>query len=112
MNVAFVELPPFEEYRKKYLDDDSFRLLQNELLKFPDKGELIQGTGGLRKLRIVDIIRQKGKRGGARVIYYYYVRGKQVWLFHAYNKNQQDDLSNEERVVLANTLSYLKSLVR
>lgn len=66
MNVTFVELPPFEEYRKKYLDDDSFRLLQNELLKFPDKGELIQGTGGLRKLRIADIIRQKGKRGGAR----------------------------------------------
>jgi hypothetical protein len=64
MKALFVELPPFEKHRKNYLDDKAFRGLQQELLANPHAGEVIQGTGGLRKMRFADEHRNKGKRGG------------------------------------------------
>lgn len=71
MKAIFVELPAFERYRPSYLDDDGFRELQKLLILEPEAGEVIQGTGGLRKLRFRDPRRGKGKRGGLRVIYYW-----------------------------------------
>jgi hypothetical protein len=64
MKAVFVELPPFARYRGDYLDDESFRLLQDYLMQRPDAGDVIKGTGGLRKLRFADPRRGKGKRGG------------------------------------------------
>lgn len=51
MKAVFVELPTFERYRKEYFDDDAFRELQDLLMLDPEAGDLIPGTGGLRKLR-------------------------------------------------------------
>lgn len=51
MNAVFLELPAFERHRSNYLDDECFRLLQDTLLANPEAGDLIEGTGGLRKLR-------------------------------------------------------------
>ena len=68
MNAVFVELPAFERHRADYLDDDAFRRLQNLLMKDAEAGDLMPGTGGLRKLRFADARRGKGKRGGLRVI--------------------------------------------
>lgn len=68
MKALFVELPAFSRYRADYLDDEGFRALQNELVESPEKGDVIEGTGGLRKLRRPDQRRGKGKRGGLRVI--------------------------------------------
>ena len=51
MKATFVELPPFERTRKDYLDDEGYRLLQLELMENPIAGEVMEGTGGLRKLR-------------------------------------------------------------
>ncbi|WP_353237369.1 hypothetical protein [Limnohabitans sp.] len=67
MNALFVELPAFERYRQEYLSDEAYRGLQNEMLKAPDTGDVITGTGGLRKIRHGDAQRGKGKRGGLRV---------------------------------------------
>jgi hypothetical protein len=69
MKAVFIELPAFERHREHYLDDDGFRYLQDTLMAFPEAGDLIEGTGGLRKLRFADARRSKGKRGGLRVIY-------------------------------------------
>lgn len=81
MKAIFVELPAFEHHRAKYLDDDAFRALQNLLMKQPEAGDLIPDTGGLRKLRFGDTRRGKGKRGGLRVVYYWWASGLQFWLF-------------------------------
>jgi hypothetical protein len=51
MKLIFVELPAFRRYREDYLGDDEYRKLQQELLAHPTAGDVIKGTGGLRKLR-------------------------------------------------------------
>ncbi|WP_307722094.1 helix-turn-helix domain-containing protein [Pseudoduganella albidiflava] len=68
MKATFIELPSFQRLRAEYFDDDAFRALQSELMKNPEAGDVIKGTGGLRKIRYADERRGKGKRGGLRVI--------------------------------------------
>lgn len=75
-------------------------MLQNTLMANPEAGDVIEGTGGLRKLRYADAIRGKGKRGGLRVIYYWWVVGAQFWLFTIYNKDEMADLSPKEKKLL------------
>ena len=100
MKGTFVELPAFERYRSSYLDDDAFLALQNLLMKHPEAGDPIQGAGGLRKLRFADARRGKGKRGGLRVIYYWWAAGLQFWLFTLYDKDEMADLTPQQRKVL------------
>jgi len=66
----------------------------------PEAGDVIEGTGGLRKLRFADPRRGKGKRGGLRVIYYWWVNGQQFWLFTLYDKDEMEDLSAREKKAL------------
>jgi mRNA-degrading endonuclease RelE of RelBE toxin-antitoxin system len=77
MKALFVELPAFERNRSAYLTDEAFRGLQNAMLKDPEAGDVIAGTGGLRKVRHGDATRGKGKRGGLRIIYYWWEPKKQ-----------------------------------
>lgn len=100
MNALFVELTTFERQRKAYLDDDEYRAFQQMLLNDPEAGPVIAHTGGLRKIRFGDPKRNKGKRGGIRVIYYYWHIGMQFWLFTVYDKDELDDLSNDQRKAL------------
>ena len=104
MNAVFVELPPFARHRQAYLDDDGFRRLQMELMRKPDIGAVIEGTGGLRKMRFTDSRRQKGKRGGLRIIYFHWRGGGQFWLFTLYDKDEADDLTAAERKALKTML--------
>ena len=104
MKAIFVELPAFAKYRADYLDDEGFRSLQTLLLENPDAGDVIEGTGGLRKLRYGDARRGKGKRGGLRVIYYWWSAGLQFWLFTLYDKDEADDLSTKEKKLLKDML--------
>ena len=97
MEVIFIELPAFERHRADYLDDEGFQALQNLLMKDPQAGDLIPDTGGLRKLRFRDVRRGKGKRGGLRVIYYWWNSGFQFWLFTLYNKDEMSDLTPKQR---------------
>ena len=97
MRALFVELPAFSRFRRDYLDDEGFRRFQETLLADPLAGDVIQGTGGLRKIRFADVRRQKGKRGGLRVIYYFWHEGGQFWLFTLYDKDEAVDLSAAER---------------
>ena len=100
MKALFVELPAFERNRADYLSDESLRDLQNEMLKDPEAGDVISGTGGLRKLRHGDISRGKGKRGGLRIIYFWWEPKRQFWLITLYDKDELNDLSAKEKALL------------
>ena len=98
--AVFVELPAFERHRARYLDDEAFRELQYLLMRNPIAGDPIQETGGLRKLRFADARRGKGKRGGLRVVYYWWEPGSEFWLFTLFDKDEMADLGPEERKAL------------
>lgn len=106
MKALFVELPAFARFRADYLNDEGFRALQNELMTHPEKGDVIEGTGGLRKLRRPDPRRGKGKRGGLRLIYFWWADGRQFWLFTLYDKAEMDDLSAKEKTLLRDMLKH------
>jgi mRNA-degrading endonuclease RelE of RelBE toxin-antitoxin system len=104
MHATFIELPIFSKYREDYLDDNEYRRLQELLIQNPNSGDVIQGTGGLRKLRYADSSRGKGKRGGIRIIYYWWVNQYQIFLFTIYNKNELSDLSHDQKKKLKQLL--------
>ena len=104
MKAIFIELPPFARHRSDYLDDESFLALQTSLMGNPQAGDVIEGTGGLRKLRHANPRRSKGKRGGLRVIYYWWDGKRQFWLFTLYDKDEMDDLSPKEKKILKEML--------
>ena len=91
MKGIFVESTIFEKHRAEYLSDEEFQKLQNELLENPLTGDVIKGAGGLRKIRVGS--KGKGKRGGSRVIYYYYSRFSRFYLLTVYAKNEVSDLT-------------------
>lgn len=105
MDALFIELPAFEKHRRDYLDEELFHRFQQELLKNPEAGDLVEGAGGLRKIRVVDQRRNKGKRGGLRVIYYWWSGFDQFWLFTLYGKNEQDDLTPPQKKLLTQLLN-------
>jgi len=111
MRALFIELPAFERLRNEYLDDEGLRAMQNALMDDPSAGDVIQGTGGLRKLRWTDKRRGKGKRGGLRVIYFYWVRGLEFWLFTLYDENEMNDLSKKDRETLEGLLKKKRNLM-
>jgi hypothetical protein len=100
VEAIFVHLPAFERHRAVYLDDDGLRGLENQLLRDPEAGDSIPDSGGLRKLRFADTRRGKGTRGGLRVIYYWWAKASQFWLFTIYSKNEMADLAPKQRKML------------
>ena len=95
MKSIFVESTIFEKYREEYLSDDEYRLFQTELMSDPKRGDVIQGTGGLRKIRVA--VKDKGKRGGARVIYYFLDEKQRFYLLTIYSKNEMTDLTADQK---------------
>lgn len=101
MKLTFVEASSFTQRLKRRLDDEDYRLLQNELLANPEKGRTMSGCGGLRKVRFADPSRGEGKRGGVRVIYLYVPEAQRIDLLDIYGKDEKDDLTAAEKKVLA-----------
>ena len=92
--VVFVELPAFTRRLYDLLDDESFLRLQIQLASRPEAGKLIPGGKGLRKVRWA--AKGHGKRGGARVIYFWQTTQGQIILARLYAKNEREDLSSAE----------------
>lgn len=109
MNAVFVELPAFERNRAQYMDDNSFSDFQQALLINPKVGDVIQGTGGLRKIRFQNASKGKGKRGGLRIIYYWWLQESEFLLFTVYAKGEMDDLTPLQCNTLAVLLKRLKA---
>ena len=98
--------PPEHDYVTALLADEEYRALQNELLEDPERGVLIQGGGGIRKLRFA--ARGHGKRGGVRVIYYWAKDRHQVYFLVVYPKSRKDDLSDGETAILRELVKGLR----
>jgi len=92
--MRIIETPNFTRRLKSLLSDEEYRELQNSLIADPEAGNVIRGSGGIRKLRWAGS--GKGKRGGVRVIYHWF-RGEEIILMLlVYSKNEQDDLTPEQ----------------
>jgi len=96
--MVFVEFSNFTKRVTELLDDEDYRRLQAALIANPELGDLIRGTGGLRKARWS--AKGRGKRGGVRVIYYWLRRRGQVLMLLIYAKSARDDLTADERKLL------------
>jgi mRNA-degrading endonuclease RelE of RelBE toxin-antitoxin system len=100
--VVFVETPIFSRRIADYIDDDEYARLQSFLALHPQTGKVIQASGGIRKLRWAGSGR--GKRGGLRVIYYWWVSKDRISMLTVYPKSEQDDLTAEQLKQLRNQL--------
>ena len=99
--MVFVELPLFARYLR--FTDDELRAVQGDILDDPLRGEVIPGGRGLRKLRAA--VGGRGKRGGARVVYYLWTAHDCCYLVFAYAKNEQGDLTAAQLKRLAQVVS-------
>jgi hypothetical protein len=98
--MEFIEAPAFTRNISAYLADDEYLQLQRRLADNPETGDLMPGTGGFRKLRWADTKRGKGRRGGLRIIYYYFLADQQIWLMTLYDKSEASDLAPRQKKAL------------
>jgi hypothetical protein len=96
--VVFIETTVFTKQVGDLLSDDEYALLQEHLASDPTAGSVIQGTGGLRKIRWAAM--GKGKRSGVRIIYFYVAAAVQIRLLLIYRKGIKDDLTAAEKASL------------
>lgn len=92
--MIIIETGMFTHLIKELLDDDDYRALQDALVNRPDLGDLIKGSGGLRKVRWN--LKGTGKSGGVRVIYYWVVDDHHIRMLYVYPKGKQDNLTQEQ----------------
>jgi hypothetical protein len=93
--LEFVRLPVFERHARGLLDEDDVREIEQELMQDPTAGNVIAGTGGLRKLRYA--VGGKGKSGGVRIIYFHRSKKGRLYLVTVYHKSAKDNLTKAER---------------
>lgn len=102
-------LSAFEkQWEKIGLTDEDLRRLQQEILQNPKAGDVVQGTGGLRKMRFA--FEHRGKSGSARVAYVDFAVDKEIYLIAVYAKNEKTNLTKEERNNIKKLIENLKKL--
>ena len=106
---TFVESRIFAARVREFMDDAGLREVQNELMANPQKGAVIPGCAGLRKVRVADRSRGKGKRGGARVIYLDIPQAGRMDLIAIYGKDEQEDLTADRKRVLIRLAELAKA---
>ena len=107
MKRTFIEVPLFtKKWKELGLTDEDLRDLQNILLQNPKSGDVIQGTGGLRKIRIP--MKGRGKSGGSRVIYVDIEIKEVIYFINVYTKNEKDYLTEDEKKAFKAVVKMLK----
>lgn len=104
--MEFIETPVFTKLITELLPDDSYRLLQDDLAKNPQAGDLVPAGGGIRKLRFA--LPGKGKRGGARLIYYWQAAHDKTYMLLAYAKARKENLEPEQIAILKTLVKELE----
>jgi len=107
--MIFVETTSFSSLISEYLSDEEYSALQYELVLNPGLGNIIPGTGGLRKMRYRYAGKGKGKRSGLRLIYYWYTKKDRIYLFSVYYKGEVTDLSTKDKKQLKQLLEAWKN---
>ena len=100
--MVIIETSVFSRLIQELMSDEDYRALQEALITRPESGDVIKGSGGLRKIRWK--IQGQVKRGGIRVIYYWVTADDQIRMLYVYRKSKQSDLTPEQ-------LAMLKSIV-
>jgi len=103
--MEIIETSVFQKQVDETLSFDDYMAFQDYLIKNPEKGDIIQGTGGARKIRYA--LPGKGKSGGIRTIYYYKIIGEAIYLLYLYKKNEQADLNEKQKKALYNVIKEL-----
>ena len=100
--MVFIELRAFTRQLSALGTDAEVLLgsIQSDLLDNPERGRVVPGLGGVRKARAADPARGKGKRGGFRYLYLYFVTDQEIYLLYLFSKNEREDLSPEQRKLL------------
>lgn len=104
--MVFIETSHFSKVVKQYLSDDEYAELQRYLMNSPDAGDLIRGSGGVRKLRWARS--GMGKSGGVRTIYYWAKPKDQIFLLTMYSKSEQENIDAATLAQIAKKLETMK----
>lgn len=92
--MLFVETSNFTKHLRSHLNDDDYAALQAFLSSHPDAGDVIRGSGGIRKIRWGS--KRRGKRGGIRIIHHWLVTEGYIYLLTLYGKGVKDNLTRAE----------------
>ncbi len=104
MRLTFIQTPEFAKQAEKLLSEESLRFLENELLKNPEAGKVIAGTGGVRKVRFAQ--QGSGKRSGLRILYL--LRAPNLYWLWMYPTSTTKDISPAQKKILAQIAKELK----
>ena len=104
--MIFIETPVFTRQVSEALSDDEYRMLQWMLALRPDTGDLIQGGGGIRKVRWA--LPGRGKSGGVRVIYFWRRTAAHIYMLFLFQKSERSDLTPNQLKQLAKYVKELK----
>ncbi len=103
--MEFIETPTFTRLLADLLTDEQYSGLQSVLVEDPQRGEVIKGGGGIRKLRYA--LPGRGKSGGVRAIYYWLRDDHQIYMLLIYPKSKKDDLTERETALLRDFVKEL-----
>ena len=104
--ITVLQLPKFKAEATELIGADGIEAVAVYLIEHPDAGDVIPGSGGVRKLRWA--AKGKGKRGGARIIYLYVVVAARIYLVGCYAKSVKTDLTADEKRKLLQVAAHLK----
>ena len=108
---TFIEVPLFtKRWREIGLNDDDLLHLQIMLLKDPESCPVIEGTGGIRKVRFP--LENRGKSGSVRICYTDFAEYEVTYLITAFTKKDQENLTDEEKIVLRKLVKSLREAER
>lgn len=88
--------------------DELSKKIEDEILKNPEAGDIVPGTGGLRKMRLADPRRNKGKRGGFRIFFLDLPDQERTHLIYLLRKGESEDISSDEKASLKELVSHIK----
>jgi hypothetical protein len=109
--VVYIESRAFTRRLHKLADEwalEVLNLTQADLLRNPVRGSLVPGLGGIRKARCPNPARSKGRRGGYRYLYVYLEKKDHIHLLYLLDKDEQEDLSTDERRMLRTLAGEMK----
>ncbi len=104
--LVFIETKLFTQLVKEYLSDDEYRELQQYIMKNPEVGKIIRGSGGVRKVRWAR--ERMGKSGGFRTIYYWAKARDQVYMLTMYSKSEKENIDKKTLAQIAKELEGVK----